>query len=197
VANDQIPLRQRKKERARHAIQEAALRLFEEQGYDDTTVEQIAASAEVSPSTVYRYFETKDEIVFWDRWDPVIAAALKNRPPGEQPVDSLMELMEEMWPRMAVEDDVMQRRVRLILREPALRSRMGDHFDSGVDLVIRILAERTGLDEYDLGLRVVVNSFMAALMVALTTWGREGGDLLSLAKSAMSIVAAGARLQDL
>jgi AcrR family transcriptional regulator len=197
VASDQISLRQRKKERARHAIQEAALRLFEEKGYDNTTVEEIAASAEVSPSTVYRYFETKDEIVFWDRWDPVIVAALKNRPTGEQPVDSLMALMEEMWPRMAVEEDVMQRRVRLILSEPALRSHMGDHFDAGVDLMIRVLAERTGLDEYDLGLRVVVNSFMAALMVALTTWGRDGGDLLDLAKHAMSIVAAGARLQDL
>jgi AcrR family transcriptional regulator len=197
VTSDQIPLRQRKKERARHAIQEAALRLFEQQGYDNTTVEEIAASAEASPSTVYRYFETKDEIVFWDRWDPVIAAALKNRPNGEQPVDSLMALMEELWPRMAVEAGVMQRRVRLILSEPALKSHMGDHFDSGVDLVVRILAERTGLDEYDLGLRVVVNSFMAALMVALTTWGRDGGDLLDLAKNAMSIVAAGARLQDL
>ncbi|MGA9598513.1 MAG: helix-turn-helix domain-containing protein, partial [Acidimicrobiia bacterium] len=60
MTTDKIPLRQRKKERARLAIQAAALTLFEDQGYDNTTVEQIAAVAEVSPSTVYRYFTTKD-----------------------------------------------------------------------------------------------------------------------------------------
>ena len=194
MTTDQIPLRQRKKERARHAIQAAALTLFEQQGYDNTTVEQIAAVAEVSPSTVYRYFKTKDEIVFWDPWDPLIVAALKRRPPGEQPIDSLMELIEGMWELMKSDEVTMRRRVGLILSEPALSSAMGDHFDSGVDLVVGALAARSGLDADDFGLRVIVNSFMSALMVALTAWGREGGDFLELANERCRCSAAGARL---
>jgi AcrR family transcriptional regulator len=194
VASDQIPLRQRKKEKARLAIQAAALTLFEQQGFDNTTVEQIAALAEVSPSTVYRYFTTKDETVFWDPWDPLIVAALKRRPPGEQPIDSLMELIEGMWELMKSDEVTMRRRVELILREPVLRSAMGDHFDSGVDLIVGALAARSDLDADDFELRVIVNTFVSALMVALTAWGRDGGDLLELSHRAMSVLSSGGRL---
>jgi len=194
VTTDQIPLRQRKKERARLAIQAAALELFEEQGFDNTTVEQIAAVAEVSPSTVYRYFTTKDETVFWDPWDPVLVAALNGRPPDEQPIDSLMAAIEELWPLVASEESTFRRRVRLIMSEPALRSHMGDHFESGVDMVVGVLAARSGRDANDLELRVVVNTFVSALVVAMTAWGRDGGDLLELATRAMAVLSTGARL---
>jgi AcrR family transcriptional regulator len=191
---DKIPLRQLKKERARLAIQAAALELFEEQGFDNTTVEQIASVAEVSPSTVYRYFTTKDETVFWDPWDPILVATLGNRPLDEQPIDSLMAVIEELWPLVEPEESTMRRRVKLIMNEPALRSRMGDHFDAGVDMVVDALAARSDRDADDLELRVVVSTFVSALMVALTTWGRHGGDLLELVRRAMSVVSAGARL---
>jgi AcrR family transcriptional regulator len=197
VTTDKIPLRQRKKERARLAIQEAALTLFERQGFDNTTVEEIAAVAEVSPSTVYRYFQTKDETVFWDPWDPVLVAALKRRPADEQPIDSLIAVIDELWPVVEPEESTMRRRMRLILSEPALRSHISDHFDAGVDMVVRALAARSGRDDQDLELRVVVNTFVSALLVALTAWGREGGDLLEFAQRAMSILSSGVRLPDL
>jgi AcrR family transcriptional regulator len=194
VTTDKIPLRQRKKERARLAIQAAALDLFEKQGFDNTTVEQIAGVAEVSPSTVYRYFTTKDETVFWDPWDPVLVATLSSRPLDEQPIDSLMAAIEELWPLVAPEENTFRRRVKLIMNEPALRSSMGDHFDAGVDMVVDALAARRNRGTDDLELRVVVSTFVSALMVALTTWGRDGGDLLKLVRRAMSVVSAGARV---
>jgi AcrR family transcriptional regulator len=194
VTTEQTSLRQRKKERARLAIQAAALTLFEEQGFDNTTVEQIAAVAEVSPSTVYRYFTTKDETVFWDPWDPLLVAALKRRPPDEQPIDSLMAVIDELWELVAPEESTMRRRVRLIMSEPALRSHMGDHFDAGVDMVVDALAARSDRNADDLELRVVVNTFVSALMVALTAWGRDGGDLLELTQRAMAVLSSGARL---
>jgi AcrR family transcriptional regulator len=194
VTTDKIPLRQRKKEKARLAIQAAALTLFEAQGYDNTTVEQIADVAEVSPSTVYRYFTTKDETVFWDPWDPLIVAALKSRPSGEQPIDSLMAVIDGLWRLMRADEVTMRRRVELILREPALRSAMGDHFDSAVDLIVDAFATHSSLDTDEFELRVVVSTFVSALMVALTAWGGDGGDLLELTRRAMSVLASGARV---
>ena len=65
----QASLRERKKARTRASLREHALRLFREQGYQATTVEQIAAAAEVSPSTFFRYFPTKEDLVLQDDMD--------------------------------------------------------------------------------------------------------------------------------
>lgn len=191
MTTDKIPLRERKKERVRLAIQAAALALFEQQGFDNTTVEQIAEVAEVSPSTVYRYFTTKEETVFWDPWDPLLLASLDRRPHDEQPIDSLIAMIEEVWPLVKPEESTMRRRMRLITNEPALSAHMGDHFEAGVDMVVDALAARGERDPDDLELRVVVNTFVSALMVAFTTWGRDGGDLYDLADRAMAVLRSG------
>src|SRR5262252_2552636 len=65
-------LRERKKQKTRWAIQEHALRLIAEQGYDATTVDQIAAAAEISPSTFFRYFPTKEDLIIEDEYDAVL-----------------------------------------------------------------------------------------------------------------------------
>ena len=75
-------LRERKKARTRFAIQQEALRLFREQGYGATTVEQIAEAAEVSPSTFFRYFQTKDALVLTDDYDPIMVERFRAQPPG-------------------------------------------------------------------------------------------------------------------
>lgn len=78
-------LRERKKLKTRTAIRGAAFRLIAKQGYEATTVEQIAEASEVSPSTVFRYFPTKEDIVLTDEYDPVMASVLRSRPAGESP----------------------------------------------------------------------------------------------------------------
>jgi AcrR family transcriptional regulator len=69
-------LRERKKAKTRATIREHALRLFRDHGYDATTVEQIAAAAEVSPATFYRYFTTKEDVVLQDDLDVLTLEAL-------------------------------------------------------------------------------------------------------------------------
>ena len=76
-------LRESKKEQTREAIQREALRLIALRGYDATTCEQIAAAAEVSPATRFRYIATKEDIVLQDGYDPLIAAVIRARPARE------------------------------------------------------------------------------------------------------------------
>src|SRR5271154_4796427 len=79
-------LRERKKARTRAAIREHALRLFREQGYDATTVDQIADAADVSPSTFFRYFPTKEDVVLQDDVDVLALGAFEAQPAGLTPV---------------------------------------------------------------------------------------------------------------
>ena len=68
-ASPPIGLRERKKIKLRRSVQREALRLFAEQGYEDTTVEQIADAADISTTTFYRYFPTKEDVVLDDDYD--------------------------------------------------------------------------------------------------------------------------------
>src|ERR1700745_739050 len=88
-------LRERKKARTRAAIREHALRLFREQGYQATTVEQIAAAAEVSPSTFFRYFPTKEDVVLQDDMDTRMVEAFTRQPKDLAPIAAVRAAMRE------------------------------------------------------------------------------------------------------
>lgn len=93
-------LRERKKARTKTAIQQQALRLFREQGFQATTVEQIAEAAEVAPSTVFRYFATKEDLAVLDDYYSLaeaIAAALAAQPPAVHPVQALRDALREVF----------------------------------------------------------------------------------------------------
>jgi len=79
-------LRERKKAQTRAAIQTHALRLFREQGYDATTIEQIIEAADVSETTFFRYFPTKEDVVVQDDFDPLMVGAYQTQPPDLPPV---------------------------------------------------------------------------------------------------------------
>ncbi len=85
-------LRDRKRERTRRAILEAAAELFETRGYEDTTVADIAAAADVGTRTFFNYFASKEELLFPESDERVRAAvaAIASRRPGERPVEVLL-----------------------------------------------------------------------------------------------------------
>ncbi|MEU7894693.1 TetR family transcriptional regulator [Nonomuraea sp. NPDC049152] len=91
-------LRERKKEKTRLAILDAALDLFLEQGYETTTVEQIAGSVDVSARTFFRYFTGKEHVVLWfhDNSEELVTEALADRPDSEPPFTSLLEALRTM-----------------------------------------------------------------------------------------------------
>jgi AcrR family transcriptional regulator len=88
-------LRERKKQQTREKIEEVALKLFAERGYDETTLAEIADAADVSPRTIFSYFESKEDILFCEEpslYDK-LEQALDQRPPGTTTVDVLRELV--------------------------------------------------------------------------------------------------------
>src|ERR1700755_3461701 len=90
-------LRERKKARTRATIRQEALRLFREQGYQATTVEQIAAAAEVSPSTFFRYFPTKEDVVLQDDMDIRLVEAFARQPADLAPIAAVRAAVREAW----------------------------------------------------------------------------------------------------
>ena len=98
-------LRERKKAAAMHRIQSAALELFSTDGYDNVTIEQIADRADVSPSTVYRYFGTKEGLVLQDEHDDLlmstVAGALAD---GARLLDALREAVRAIAEEHFVRD---------------------------------------------------------------------------------------------
>ena len=172
-----LSLRERKKLRTRRSIQDHALRLFEEQGYDATTVEQIAEAAEVSPSTFFRYFPTKEDTVLTDEYDPLILRSLRSQPPELSPSAAIRNTLHEMVSAMVGSDRGRSlARSRLMLSVPALRGRHWDQGQESIGLLSEIIAERLGRPPEDLEVRWFVAALMAVWETAVMTWVRSGGE---------------------
>ena len=158
-------LRERKKAKTRAAIQRHAFQLFREQGYDATTVEQIAAAVEVSPSTFFRYFPTKEEVVLYDDLDPVLISAFAAQPADLTPIQALRGALRVVFAGMAADQMAEQwERMRLILAIAELRMRMLDQFASMIDLVADLVARRSGRRADHIAVRAYAGAIMGALL---------------------------------
>nr|WP_167469667.1 TetR family transcriptional regulator [Streptomyces rubrogriseus] len=167
-------LRERKKIQTREAIRAAAYGLIRQQGYEATTVEQIAERAEVSPSTVLRYFPTREDIVLTDEYDPVMAAELAARPAGEPWSDSLRHVLRKALDLGAGEEAELARlRTRLLAEVPAVRARMLENMSATGRMLARAIADRTGLDPAGLEVRIVSMSLVGGLMEVSRYWAEH------------------------
>ncbi|MGW0992708.1 TetR/AcrR family transcriptional regulator [Streptomyces sp. NPDC002523] len=184
-------LRERKKIRTREAIRTATYALIKEQGYDATTIEQIAERAEVSPSTVFRYFPTKEDIVLRYEYDPLMAEELRARPAGESWTDSLRHVIGKAVEAMAEDDpEVLRVRARLGVQVPAVRARMVESMSGTGRLLRAVLAERSGLDPDGLQVRVCATSVAGGLMEVYLYWAERGfeDDLLDLVTQGLAVL---------
>jgi AcrR family transcriptional regulator len=171
-------LRERKKQKTRWAIQEHALRLFAQQGFEATTVEQIAEAAEISPSTFFRYFKTKDDVVVEDRYDDLIVAAIEATPPEVGPFETLRRAMIGSMAQLdAAEEEQILLRMRLTFSVPSLRARSIGNLMASTDAFAPPLARRLGREPDDLAVRAFVAGFMAAAGLAVMTWSTSDGKL--------------------
>src|SRR6201992_3918634 len=122
-------LRERKKARTRASLREHALRLFREQGYQATTVEQIAAAAEVSPSTFFRYFPTKEDVVLQDDMEPALMEAIEQHTRGRGMVAAIRASMQAVSASLTQEQwDRLRQTAELGMTIPEVRARAMDDF---------------------------------------------------------------------
>lgn len=184
-------LRERKKIKTREAIRAAAYALIRERGYDATTIERIAERAEVSPSTVFRYFPAKEDIVLTDEYDPLMLQELRARPADEPWTDSLRHVIRKSLELSEQEDpEVLRLRARLGVEVPAVRSRYFESMAETGRLLRQALGERTGRDPESLEVRVQAMALVGGMMEVSLYWAENGfqGELRDLMDRALDVL---------
>jgi AcrR family transcriptional regulator len=167
-------LRERKKARTKLAIQRHAIRLFREQGYAATTVEQVAEAAEVSPSTVFRYFPTKEDLVLFDEYDPVIFAAFRRQPAEHNLVQAWRHAIREAFATMSAQDVTSQLdRGRLLLSVPELWGATLHDTQRTLAVMTNLSAERTGVAPSDPALRATIGALFGVLLTVALDWVKD------------------------
>jgi AcrR family transcriptional regulator len=121
------------------------MRLFREQGYDETTVEEIAEAAEVSPSTFFRYFPTKEDVVLQDEFDEPLIEAFRAQPPELTPLQAMRVALRQVFGNLTAEQRAEEdERLRLSREVPELREARLDELNRTMRLVAAIVGERVG-----------------------------------------------------
>jgi AcrR family transcriptional regulator len=161
-------LRERKKAKTRATIQEHALRLFVEQGYAETTIEQIADAAEVSQSTLFRYFPTKEDTVLHDELDAPLIEALLAQPPELGPVAAIRAAIRDVYAELTPEQMAAEQARQKLAREvPEIRARTLEQYGNGAGKITHALAQRFGRPADDLQIRVIAGAVVGVGMMAI------------------------------
>lgn len=164
-------LRERKKAKTRAAIQEHAVRLFREQGYEATTVEQIAEAAEVSPSTVFRYYPAKEDLVVSDEYDPMLIEAFRAQPAGLSPIQMLRRALRVTFAELSSTELTVQReRVLLVLSVPALWGASLGNLNETIQLLNGMVAAREGRTPDDPVVRTFSGAVFGVMLEVMFHW---------------------------
>jgi AcrR family transcriptional regulator len=191
-------LRERKKERTREAIIDAALDLFATRGFDATTIEDIAAAAEVSPRTFFRYFDSKLDVVMArnaakDEDHGDFVTLLDARPAGEGPLEAMCNIIHEFLGDR-VDDPSVVREFQVLMSTPTLRTIVREHFFEHESEIAAAFARRMGVDEDDLSAHVLAGAASSAMWSAVGRWvaaGAEPDRLLPTIDDAFAVLSAG------
>ena len=172
-----MSLRQRQRAETKQRIQRQAIRLFAEQGYDATTVNEVAAAAGVAAMTVYRNFPTKEDLVLYDDFDQVAAATIAELPATGSLADRIARTMLATFDLAIAHDrDFLLTRLRLMISTPALQAR---HLDSQYRLQEAfVTAIRAGSTDAALEFqaRAAASACLGVAHIALLRWASEDGE---------------------
>jgi AcrR family transcriptional regulator len=195
-----LGLRERKKQRTREAIVEAAFELFAERGFAGTTIADIAEAAEIAPRTFFSYFPSKDDVVFHDfeQKHEFVARLLRDREPGTNAIDALRAGIAIS---LAVPDaehlEEKRLRARLVRENESLAAHNEHLKGKFAELLTEAVAEDLGETPGDLRPRLVAATTVAALSAIEDLPDEEVDRSLEMLDSALTFLRAGlAALQD-
>ena len=177
-ATERLGLRERKKRATRQSLHSEALRLVAERGFDEVTIEDIAAAADVSPRTFFNYFGSKEDVIVnpdpdrVERLRGLLAGDAADKPPLDVLESVLITSLDEVTDRR--EEWLL--RLRLVREIPALTPRHLAAFDAMERVLIDDVAQRTGRDaSADIYPVLVGSAAMAAMRAAIARWGAGDG----------------------
>jgi AcrR family transcriptional regulator len=167
ATDQQLGLRERKKIKTRQAIRREAFRLFDANGYAATTIEEIADAAEVSPSTFFRYFPSKESLLLADDLDPLVLAAFEAQPPELSPIEAIRRAYETTMAGLSPEQlEFENTRQRLMFSIPELKAAMYDEYYRTVNVMAELIGRRIDRPADDFEVRVFVGALTGAMMAA-------------------------------
>lgn len=195
---DDLSRRERKKLATRRAIQTSALRLFAEQGFDETTLQQITEAADVAPRTFFLHFASKEDVLLGDSHAQTDAfrQALAERPAHEPPFDAVRAAIITLVSAPDVDDEEVMLRARLMEEAPSLLARNLENYTHLESVIAEDAARRCGVDaRTDVYPNLLCASVMSAVRIAVAIWYRRGGTtpLANIVAESLDLVAAGLR----
>jgi AcrR family transcriptional regulator len=158
--------------RTKRALQQAALELFAKHGYDTTTTDEIAEQAGVSPRTFFRYFPTKESVLFVGEygWFQSLTKHFLAEPDSLSDVEALRETLVAFAPKLAAGRRSFVLYERAIATSPMLRGTVHDNLHEDTRTLAAAIAERRGLPEADEGCSLLAAVVLATYRRALTRW---------------------------
>ncbi|EFC81357.1 TetR family transcriptional regulator [Parafrankia sp. EUN1f] len=179
-------LRETKKERTREALAAAAMALFTERGYEATTVEDIAAAAEVSPRTFFRYYPAKEDVVSEIFHSGGFDGIVDARPPDEPVVATLRSATFTVLQSCADSPAPALAVLRMVTSRPELSTRLSDAQRARTAALTASVIARLGPDHDPLAARLITSWTLATLDAVLLHWETSDGrlDLLEIGKRA-------------
>ena len=169
---ENVGLRERKKRERRRCIEEAAIDLFEERGFDGTTIEDIAAAADIAPRTFFSYFPTKEDVVLADyasRLDQIIDV-LRSRLPSEAPWTALQASFVTVAADYEARRDDLIRRFTIMAAHPPVYARSLQLQAGWEDALTDVLIDRAGPDVGQLESRLLASAALACMRSSLQHW---------------------------
>lgn len=191
-----VGLRERKKRTTSEALVRSALRQFATRGFERVTVEDIAGACDVSPRTFFRYFASKEDVLFadGDGQRSHVIDVLAAQPPDVSPLEAMQAAVRELARDYEAQREAVLLRHRIVAGTPSLRSHVAERlhgWESAVIEELRRSGRADGMDE--LSLRLMVAATTSALCVSIDLWAEGGaeGDLGTVLADALEKLGSG------
>lgn len=164
-----LGLRERKKAKTMINVQKKALDLFNKQGYKSTTVEQIAEAADISPSTFFRYFATKEEVVILDLYDELLIRSLEEQPEHLSPLQALKNAMLGGMDQLTEEEiREISERNQLIMSIPELRAASINSMANMMTLLVKLIEKRSNNSKNKLDAHILAGGIIGVNISVMT-----------------------------